>query len=139
MGIDREEIMDRRTFLSGFAAAAGTFAILFPRFGLAHHGWGWATGDEFELTGVIKAVKLGNPHGEMTVDAKGDFAGEEWVVEIGQPWRNEQAGLTVEKLAKGTEVTVHGHRSANPDAKLMKAEWLEIGGTKHDLYPDRES
>jgi uncharacterized protein DUF6152 len=131
--------MDRRTFLSGFAAVAGTFAILFPRFGLAHHGWGWATGEEFELTGVIKAVKLGNPHGEMTVDAKGDFAGEEWVVEIGQPWRNEQAGLTEAMLAAGTEVTAHGHRSANPDARLMKAEWLEIDGTKHDLYPDRES
>jgi hypothetical protein len=133
--------MNRRTFSLGLAAISGFGAIAatFPRLALAHHGWGWATGEEFELTGIIKAVKLGNPHGEMTVDAKGDFEGEEWVVEIGQPWRNAQAELTEAMLAPGTEVLSHGHRSANPDAKLMKAEWLMIDGKKHDLYPDRES
>ncbi len=133
--------MDRRAFLCALATTASAAAILapIPRRALAHHGWGWATGEEFELTGIIKSVKLGNPHGEMTVDALGEFEGEEWVVEIGQPWRNERAGLTVAKLAAGTEVKAHGHRSADPDAKLMKAEWLMIDGTKHDLYPDRES
>jgi len=139
--LDREEFMNRRTFLHGLSTVLVGSAIgsLFPRLALSHHGWGWATGEEFELTGVIKAVKLGNPHGEMILDAKGDFAGEEWEVEIGQPWRNERAGLTEATLAIGTEVTAHGHRSANPDVKLMKAEWLMIGGVKHDLYPDRAS
>lgn len=133
--------MNRRTFLNALAAgpAFGTLVAAFPSLSRAHHGWGWATGEEFELTGTIKAAKLGNPHGELTVDAKGDFAGEEWVIEIGQPWRNQQAGLTEERLANGTEVLAHGHRSANPDARLMKAEWLTIGGVKHDLYPDRSS
>jgi hypothetical protein len=34
-------------------------------------------------------VQLGNPHGIVifVVD------GEEWTAEVGQPWRNEQAGL----------------------------------------------
>lgn len=134
--------MDRRTFLAtmtGLAAVTGTGPALHPDPALAHHGWGWATGEEFELTGTITSVKLGNPHGEMTVDAKGAFEGEEWVVEIGQPWRNDRAGLTEAMLAPGTEVTAHGHRSADPDARLMKAEWLMIAGVRHDLYPDRDS
>lgn len=133
--------MNRRTMLTGLAATAAFGLAMLARSkpAAAHHGWGWATGEEFELTGVIKAVKLGNPHGEMILDAKGDFAGEEWEVEIGQPWRNERAELSEALLAVGTEVTAHGHRSSNPDARLMKAEWLMIGGVKHDLYPDRDS
>ncbi|WP_316978821.1 DUF6152 family protein [Shumkonia mesophila] len=101
----------------------------------AHHGWGWATGEEFELSGEIAAVRLGNPHGELTLDVKG----EQWVVEIGQPWRNERAGLTPEMLAEGTPVTAHGHRSANASERLMKAERLVIAGREHNLYPDRAS
>jgi hypothetical protein len=125
--------MDRRGFLrligmtgigSALAGAAG-----------AHHGWGWATDEEFELTGTITKVRLGNPHGEVSLDAKG----EEWVVEVGQPWRNERAGLTEELLATGTEMTAHGHRSANPNERLMKAERVVIAGKEYNLYPDRES
>ena len=26
----------------------------------AHHGWGWATDEEFEITGTITKVRLGN-------------------------------------------------------------------------------
>jgi hypothetical protein len=101
----------------------------------AHHGWGWATDEEFELTGQIKAVRLGNPHGELTLDVDG----EDWVVEIGQPWRNERAGLTPDVLAEGTTVTAHGHRSANASERLMKAERIVIAGQDHNLYPDRAS
>jgi hypothetical protein len=68
-----------------------------------------------------------------------DVKDEAWLVEIGQPWRNERAGLTGELLAVGTKVTVHGHRSANRDEKLMKAERLVIAGKDYNLYPDRQS
>lgn len=129
--------MNRRMFLltTASAALAAVATGFFARASWAHHGWGWATDEEFELTGTITKVKLGNPHGEMHLDAKG----EAWLVEIGQPWRNEQAGLTDELLAIGTEVTAHGHRSADPDQKLMKAERLIIAGKDYNLYPDRES
>jgi hypothetical protein len=56
---------------------------------LAHHGWRWTTGGNIELTGIITATQLGNPHGVLTVDADGQV----WRVEVGQPWRNERAGL----------------------------------------------
>lgn len=129
--------MTRRSFLlSTICAVAAAAAAGFSAYPLrAHHGWGWATDEEFDLTGIIKAVRLGNPHGELTLDADG----EEWVVEIGQPWRNERAGLTEEIMAIGTTVTAHGHRSANPSERLMKAERLVIAGKDYNLYPDRTS
>lgn len=124
--------MDRRTFLAGAVLAV---AALVAAPALAHHGWGWATDEEFEITGTITGVRLGNPHGELTLDVDG----EEWVAEIGQPWRNERVGLTEDLLAEGTEVTIHGHRSANPDERLVKAERVVIGGEEYDLYPGRQS
>ena len=102
---------------------------------LAHHGWGWATDEEFEITGAIAAVKLGNPHGVVTLDVKG----EKWVIEVGQPWRNEQAGLPDKAFQIGRTITVHGHRSAKAGEKLVKAERIVIDGKSHDLYPDRKS
>ncbi len=101
----------------------------------AHHGWGWATADEFEISGVITAVRLGNPHGELTLDVQG----ETWVVEVGQPWRNERAGLTDDMLSVGRSVTVHGQRSARANERLVKAEWLMIDGKRYVLYPERDS
>ena len=101
---------------------------------LAHHGWRWTADGNFELTGIITSVKLGNPHGIVTVDADG----EEWTVEVGQPWRNERAGIEDGMLAPGVELTASGHRSASETEHLMKAERLFIDGTRYDLYPDRE-
>ena len=101
---------------------------------LAHHGWRWADDGSFELTGIIKSVQLGNPHGLVTVDADG----EEWTVEVGQPWRNERAGLNDEMLVPGVELTASGNRSGDHAEKLMKAERVIIEGTTYDLYPDRD-
>lgn len=102
---------------------------------LAHHGWGWATDEEFEITGKIIDVRLGNPHGEVSLDVEN----ETWVVEVGQPWRNEQAGLNTEVLREGKIMTVHGHRSARDGERLVKAERVVIDGRDYNLYPDRTS
>ena len=101
----------------------------------AHHGWGWATDEEFELSGTVKSVRHGNPHGEMRLTTRSG----EWLVEIGQPWRNERAGLTPQLLRPGTRLLVHGHRSARKSEKLMKAERIVIAGKNYNLYPDRPS
>ena len=100
----------------------------------AHHGWRWAEDGNFELTGVIKAAQLGNPHGLLTIDADG----EEWTVEVGQPWRNERAGLTDDMLVEGVELTASGARSADHAENLLKAERIIIDGTTYNLYPDRD-
>ena len=126
-------MITRRSML----AAAGTAAVLVcaslhPAF--AHHGWRWTEEGNFELTGIIKTVQLGNPHGVLTVDAEGEL----WTVEVGQPWRNERAGLQDAMLAVGREVTISGARSADPDDKKVKAERVIIDGETYNLYPDRD-
>ena len=60
-----------------------------------------------------------------------------WIAEIGQPYRNERAGLTEELLVLETPVTLEGHRSRDPDQKVMKAERVIIAGKLYDLYPER--
>lgn len=74
------------------------------------------------------------PHGTLKVDAEGDV----WTVQVGQPWRNERAGLKEGDLAEGVEITIVGEPSANIDDRLMKAERLFIDGNEYDLYPDRD-
>jgi hypothetical protein len=110
---------------------AAVLAVATPA--LAHHGWRWTADGEFELSGLITAAELGNPHGLLTVDANGEI----WTVEVGQPWRNAEAGVTDAMLAPGAEIIARGHRSADPAELVMKAERLIIGGQTYDLYPDR--
>lgn len=126
------QVSAHRFFLALLALFA---ALALARPASAHHGWGWATEEEFEITGTITAVRLGNPHGEVTLDVNG----VKWVVEVGQPWRNKRAGLHDEMLSPGRRITAHGHRSANENERLMKAERIVIDGKSYDLYPDRKS
>ena len=114
------------------ACTAIAIAASMPAF--AHHGWSWAEDGNAELSGVIVAAKLGNPHGELTLDV----SGANWIVEVGQPWRNERAGLKDEMLVKGVKLTVSGHRHIDPKKKVFKAERVFIDGKKFDLYPDRD-
>ena len=100
---------------------------------LAHHGWSWTTGGNIELIGVIKTVRLGNPHGVLQVDVEGEL----WTVEVGQPWRNERAGLKAGDLLEGAEIRVIGEPSANIQNKRMKAERLFLGDREYILYRDR--
>lgn len=100
---------------------------------LAHHGWRWTEDGQFELTARVEKAELGNPHGVLTMDAEGS----KWLVEVGQPWRNAQAGLSDAMFAKGATLTIVGKRSADAKEQRMKAERIIIGGKKYDLYPER--
>jgi hypothetical protein len=123
---------DRRVVLSGALAA-----LLVPVVARAHHGWDWAEDKTFEIAGVIKSAKLGNPHGILKIDAKNGAKNEEWTVEVGQPWRNERAGLKDAMLVKGVELTIHGHRAKDPKLKVVKANRVVIKGQTYNLYPER--
>lgn len=114
------------------SAAAVFIAAAAPLSAIAHHGWAWTTGENRELTGTIVEVRLGNPHGELDLDVDG----ETWTVEVGQPWRNERAGIKDGDFAKGVEVRVSGEASA--DDKLLKVERLWLNGNLHELYPNRD-
>lgn len=117
------------------SALALTAAAMLPAAAIAHHGWGWATDQQWRLTGSVVSVEFGNPHGTLIVESND----VNWEVEIGQPWRNERAGLTEAILSPGTRVRIHGHRSKNLDERLMKAERLRVGDRYYKLYPDRAS
>ena len=106
----------------GFAGAAS-----------AHHGWRWTADGNFEVTGIINKATLGNPHGVLVLDVDG----EEWLAEVGQPWRNERAGLTDDMMAPGKEITISGQRSADAGERRVKAERVIIAGKTYNLYPDR--
>ena len=110
----------------GLALPAGT--------ALAHHGWSWTTGGNIELTGVIRSVRLGNPHGVLEVDVEG----ETWTVEVGQPWRNERAGLKEGDLAEGVEIRAIGEPAADAAEKRLKVERLFLGEREYILYPGRD-
>lgn len=115
-------------------AASLVLAIGLSTHAFAHHGWAWAEDVNAELTGVIVAAKLGNPHGVLTVSVEG----AQWLVEVGQPWRNERAGLKDAMLVKGVKLKVEGHRAKDPSKRVFKAERVFIDGKKFDLYPDRD-
>lgn len=100
----------------------------------AHHGWAWTTGKNVELAGLIRTVRLGNPHGLLEVDVNGEL----WTFEMGQPWRNERAGLKDGDLAEGVNIRVIGEPSANPAEKRLKVEQLFLGERKYELYPERD-
>ena len=108
-------------------------ALLFPTLVLAHHGWAWTTGGNIQLTGIITSAKLGNPHGVLKIDADGDV----WTAEVGQPWRNERAGLKDGDMAPGVEIKVEGEPSADINDRRVKVERLWINGSKYELYPNR--
>jgi Family of unknown function (DUF6152) len=120
-------MFDRRAIITalaglGFAGAAQ-----------AHHGWSWAEDATYELSGVVISAKLGNPHGILRVNSKG----EDWTVEVGQPWRNERAGLKDSMLAKGVELTIIGNRARDKKLKVVKAARIVIQGQTYNLYPER--
>lgn len=101
---------------------------------LAHHGWSWTTGKNIEIAGKVIEAKLGNPHGVVTLDVKG----AKWTVEVGQPWRNERAGLKDSDFAPGKPLRISGEPSTDPKAHLIKAERIFIGERRFELYPERD-
>ena len=105
-----------------------------PQAASAHHGWNWTTGKNIEIAGRVVEARLGNPHGILIVDVKG----ARWTIEVGQPWRNERAGLKDADFAKGAAMRFVGEPAADPAVKRMKAEMILIGARKFVLYPDRD-
>jgi hypothetical protein len=101
---------------------------------LAHHGWAWTTGGNVEVTGIITSAQLGYPHGVLTLDVEG----ETWTVEVGQPWRNDRAGVEDGDLADGVEIRVVGEPSADIEDRRVKAERFYLGDREYVLYPGRD-
>lgn len=124
-------MLNTQTLTGAVTALAIAFAALTAA---AHHGWRWTADGNFELTGLIEEVELGNPHGMLTVNADG----ERWTVEVGQPWRHQRIGLADEEFRIGREIEVIGHRSADAEELRLKAERVTFDGKTYVLYPNRD-
>ena len=122
----------RHLVLAVLGVALGATLTFAPA--AAHHGWAWTTGGNIEVIGIIKTAKLGNPHGILEIDAEGEI----WEAEVGQPWRNERAGLKDGDLVPGVEIRIIGEPSADIKDRRVKAERLFIGDKEYKLYPERD-
>lgn len=111
--------------------AIGIAAPVLPA--LAHHGWAWTADGLFELTGIVKAVYVGNPHATLDVDVEGVV----WRVELAPPGPTTAAGFTEETAKPGDEVVALGNRSLDPNENRMKAVRITVGGKAYDVYPSR--
>lgn len=116
-----------------FSIVAAVLVFCISIVASAHHGWRWTSDTDVEVSGVIESVSLGNPHGVLIINVNG----EKWTAEVGQPWRNQRAGLTEEMMAVGNDIKVEGQRSTNPYERVVKAESVVVNGKRHILYPDR--
>jgi hypothetical protein len=121
--------MRLRLLLAGLVIALATPVL--PA--LAHHGWGWTEDGFFELTGIVKAVYVGNPHATLDVDVEGVV----WRVELAPPGPTMAAGFTEETVKPGDEVVALGNRSQDPNETRMKAVRVTVGGKAYDVYPSR--
>lgn len=116
------------------AALAASMILTTTLPAAAHHGWGWTTGKNITISGTVVEAKLGMPHGTLKFDVEGVI----WQVEVGQPYRNESAGLKDEDFKAGAKLRIEGEPSADPKEKRLKAERIFIGDKMHNLYPDRQ-
>lgn len=119
--------------LRHLALLAALLGAIVPASALAHHGWAWTEDGFFELTGIIKAVYVGNPHATLDVDVEGDI----WRVELAPPGPTMAAGLTEDVAKAGDEVVAIGNRSQDENELRMKAVRIVIKGVTYDVYPAR--
>src|SRR5690606_33686121 len=71
----------RRTLIAALAAMLAASAA-------AHQGWEWTEDEEFELTGTIEEIYLGNPHAHLKVQAEDGL----WDVDLAPPGPTQRAG-----------------------------------------------
>ena len=116
-----------RSFLFLVAAAAG-----YSTSALAHHGWS-GNNSALELTGtVVSVVDLSGPHATMQIE---DTNGQVWNITLAPAPRTARAGLRVETLAVGDQVTVTGSRNDDNARFEIKTRRVQRGDDIFDVYP----
>ena len=115
-------------------ALAVMFALMFTAPTPAHHSFTnfWHMDRTVEITGVVKAVKLVNPHSELTVEViDGLNQPVLWYITsraTGSGLR--RGGWTPETLPVGTRVKVEGHPSRKEGAKALAAGKITLSDGK---------
>ncbi len=98
-----------------FAFAALTVSALPAN---AHHAFSaeFDSGQPIEVKGLITKLELTNPHSWLYLDVKNaDGTVTNWGFEFGAPFSLKEKGVSKRTFVAGTEVTVQGYRSKNPN------------------------
>ena len=95
----------------------------------AHHGWGSYDADNpMTIAGVIDAIALQNPHGEMTLTLEG----EDWLITLAPLSRMNARGATAEILRAGAPIKAYGYPKRD-GTREIRAEWIEVDGQRFQL------
>lgn len=119
----------------GRRSLAGLVPVLLGAKGAAaHHGWGWAEGEQTTLRGTIREVYVGPPHPTLRVDTPNDGT---WIVELGNPRQTARSGFSEASARAGEEVVALGNRSLQQGERRLKAVRVTVRDRTYDLYPER--
>ena len=91
---------------------------------LAHHSFSnfWYMDKTVEVTGMVKSLKLVNPHSELAIEVtEGGQASTWYITSEGTGSALRKAGWTPDSLPIGTKVTIAGHPSRKEGAKALAA------------------
>lgn len=103
-----ERTMTRRSGIAAIVLVAGGFLLAAPA--RAHHSIAnfWDASKDISVSGVIKEVKLVNPHSELTLEVIEDGKPVKWLAFGLGITDLRRRGLTNEMLM-GKKVTFEGH------------------------------
>lgn len=91
---------------------------------LAHHSFTnfWYMDKTVEITGIVKTLRLLNPHSELSIEVTEGGQPSIWyITSEGTGSALRKAGWTPESLPVGIKVTIAGHPSRKEGAKAMAA------------------
>ena len=80
------------------------------------------------LTGPVKTASYDNPHGMLTMTAKG----KQWRVILAPPARMDSRGLARGMLAAGKKVSIEGYANRS-DPQEVRAERVTVDGKMVEL------
>lgn len=106
------------------AALLVGMVLLFTVPTLAHHSFSnfWYMDKTVEVAGVVKTLKLLNPHSELSIEVmEGGQASIWYITSEGTGSALRKAGWTPDSLPVGTKVTITGHPSRKEGAKALAA------------------
>ena len=100
-----------------------------PVAALAHHGWSsYNEAEPVTLTGPLKHVVWGNPHGS----AKMNWQGKEWDVILAPVSRMTARGLSLDDIDEGQVITLTGYVRRDGTAE-MRIERIKVGDKTIEL------
>ena len=100
-----------------------------PVAALAHHGWSsYNEAEPVTLTGPLKDVVWGNPHGS----AKMNWQGKEWDVILAPVSRMTARGLSLDDIDEGQVITLTGYVRRDGTAE-MRIERIKVGDKTIEL------